>query len=185
MLGGGSSHLVASLTSFSDREGRKPLDRFVPSPSAPPLTGKRLRKPDSQSLSVAFCSDYSAIAAFCLLLWKVIRFYALLICCRDNSEKVLVHAEMKEKPIDLVLTTPSEVTETTIEASEVKGFTSKLEVQETCNVGESRALNKEIKHEITYRKLGKLMNKLYLILPVRNELWLSSDLAWLASSNGI
>ena len=39
-----------------------------------------------------------------------------------------------EKPINSVLTTPSEVTEATAKATEIKSFTPEIKAQETCNV---------------------------------------------------
>ena len=59
---------------------------------------------------------------------------------------MLVHGETKEKCIDSVLTTVSEVTEATTEATEVKSFTPEIEVQETCD-SESRILHNEIEYE--------------------------------------
>ena len=45
-----------------------------------------------------------------------------------------MYGETKEKPIDSVLTPPLEVTKATTKATEVNGFTSEKEVQETCQV---------------------------------------------------
>ena len=47
---------------------------------------------------------------------------------QDSAEEVLVHGETKEKPTDSVLTTLSEVTKATTEATEVNRFTLEIGV---------------------------------------------------------